>query len=79
MYSENGLLSTVAYKIGENSPAIYALEGIIKEAGSIVSWLSSLGIFNNGDDKQILPVDIDYESDVTLMPSSSGSLAPHWR
>eukprot|EP01135_Chromosphaera_perkinsii_P009425 Nk52_evm1s1744 gene=Nk52_evmTU1s1744 len=33
--SENGLLTTVAYKIGENKP-VYALEGSIAVTGSLV-------------------------------------------
>ena len=44
MHSEFGLLSTVAYKLGENSSPVYALEGSVQEAGSIISWLTSIGI-----------------------------------
>ena len=36
--SRHGLLTTVAYKIGDG-PAIYALEGSIAIAGSLVQWL----------------------------------------
>jgi len=36
--SENGLLTTVCYKIGDNKP-IYALEGSIAVSGSLVQWL----------------------------------------
>ncbi len=36
--SKNGLLTTVCYKIGDNKP-IYALEGSIALAGSLVQWL----------------------------------------
>ena len=38
VFSNNGLLTTVAYKIGEQ-PAVYALEGSIAVAGSLVQWL----------------------------------------
>ena len=79
MYSEKGLLSTVAYKLGEDKSAVYALEGVVKEAGSIISWLSSLGICNNLDHQQNSALDINYDNSVILMPSSSGSSTPHWR
>src|SRR5699024_761932 len=36
--SENGLLTTLAYKIGDQKP-IYALEGSIAVTGSLVQWL----------------------------------------
>ena len=38
VFSDNGLLTTVAYKIGDQ-PAVYALEGSIAVAGSLVQWL----------------------------------------
>ncbi|XP_037952491.1 glycerol kinase [Teleopsis dalmanni] len=37
--SDNGLLSTVAHKLGPNANTCYALEGAISNAGSTVSWL----------------------------------------
>jgi len=37
--SSHGLLSTVAYQLGESVPAVYALEGAIATAGSSVAWL----------------------------------------
>jgi len=79
MYSEKGLLSTVAYKLGEDKSAVYALEGVVKEAGSIISWLSSLGICNNQDSQQNAALDVNYDSNIILMPSSSGSSKAHWR
>ena len=36
--SENGLLTTVCYKIGDQAP-VYALEGSIAVTGSLVQWL----------------------------------------
>ena len=37
-HSENGLLTTVAYKFGDND-AVYALEGSIAITGALVQWL----------------------------------------
>lgn len=36
MHSQNGLLTTVAYKLGSNAPPIYALEGSVAIAGIVV-------------------------------------------
>ena len=42
--SDNGLLTTVAYQIGEQA-AVYALEGSIAVAGALVQWLrDNLGV-----------------------------------
>ncbi|WP_423859487.1 FGGY family carbohydrate kinase, partial [Arachnia propionica] len=38
VFSDNGLLTTVAYKLGDQ-PTVYALEGSIAVAGSLVQWL----------------------------------------
>lgn len=37
--SDNGLLSTVAFKLGPNAEAFYALEGAIPHAGSSLAWM----------------------------------------
>lgn len=34
--SEHGLLTTVAYKLGPNKPAVYAMEGSVAVAGTII-------------------------------------------
>lgn len=36
--SENGLISTLAYQLGPDAPATYALEGSIAVAGSAIKW-----------------------------------------
>lgn len=37
--SDNGLLSTVAYKLGTKQKSYYALEGAIPNAGASINWL----------------------------------------
>ncbi len=45
VFSSHGLLTTVAYKLGPDRPAAYALEGSIADAGSLLTWLKDkLGI-----------------------------------
>ena len=41
LVSKNGLLSTVAFKLGKDQPAAYALEGSVAIAGAAISWLKS--------------------------------------
>lgn len=78
--STHGLLTTVAYKLGCNAPAIYALEGSVGVAGAAISWLR--------DNLQILP-DIKQSAElaqaasptgqVVFVPAFSGLYAPYWR
>ena len=39
VFSERGLLSTVAYRMGPGRPAAYALEGSVAVAGAASLWL----------------------------------------
>ena len=55
MRSHNGLLSTIAFKLGPNEPPIYALEGSVAMAGGIVSWLKNqMNILEKPRDIEIL-------------------------
>lgn len=39
--STHGLVTTIAYKLGKDKPAIYALEGSVAVAGSALQWLKN--------------------------------------
>lgn len=41
VFSKNGLLTTVAYKLGKSEPTFFALEGSVAVAGAVISWLKS--------------------------------------
>ncbi|WP_298807098.1 FGGY-family carbohydrate kinase, partial [uncultured Pseudokineococcus sp.] len=44
VFSDNGLLTTMAYRLGDDKP-VYALEGAIAVTGSLVQWLrDNLGL-----------------------------------
>ena len=46
--SSNGLVTTVAYQIGQDGPVYYALEGSITIAGALVQWLrDNLGMIKS--------------------------------
>ena len=53
--STSGLLTTLAYKLG-NQPAVYALEGSIAVTGSLVQWLrDNLGLIARSEDIEPSP------------------------
>lgn len=77
--SENGLLTTVCYKIGDAAP-IYALEGSIAVTGSLVQWLrDNLGMFTDSEDVEWLARKVDDNGGAYFVPAFSGLFAPYWR
>jgi glycerol kinase len=77
--SENGLLTTVCYKIGDQ-PAVYALEGAIAVTGSLVQWLrDNLGIISSAPEIEQLAETVDDNGGAYFVPAFSGLFAPHWR
>ena len=77
--SENGLLTTVCYKIGDQ-PAIYALEGSIAVSGSLVQWMrDNLGIISSAPEIEDLAKTVDDNGGAYFVPAFSGLFAPHWR
>ncbi|MEQ1737593.1 MAG: glycerol kinase GlpK, partial [Rhodoglobus sp.] len=77
--STNGLLSTVAYKLGDSAPR-YALEGSIAVTGSLVQWLrDNLGIISKASDIETLAASVPDNGGVYFVPAFSGLFAPHWR
>ena len=79
VFSNNGLLTTVAYKIGDQ-PAVYALEGSIAVAGSLVQWLrDNLGMIVKSSDIGALASTVEDNGGVYFVPAFSGLFAPYWR
>ena len=77
--SKQGLLTTVAYKLGE-SPAVYALEGSIAIAGALVQWLrDNLGIINTSAEVETLANTVADSAGVYVVPAFSGLYAPYWK
>jgi glycerol kinase len=77
--SENGLLTTVCYKIGNNA-AIYALEGSIAVTGSLVQWIrDNLGIIGSAPEIEDLAKTVDDNGGAYFVPAFSGLFAPYWR
>jgi len=76
--SERGLLTTVAWKLGDT--VNYALEGSAFIAGAAVQWLrDGLGIIQSAPEIEALASTVPDAGGVTFVPALTGLGAPHWR
>ena len=77
VYSNNNLLTTVAWKV--NGITHYALEGSVFIAGAVVQWLrDGLGIIHHSADVEALASKVDNSEGVYMVPAFTGLGAPHW-
>ncbi|GAA1035599.1 MULTISPECIES: glycerol kinase GlpK [Amycolatopsis] len=77
--SENGLLTTVCYKIGSND-TVYALEGSVAVTGSLVQWLrDNLGLISSAGQIEEFARTVDDNGGAYFVPAFSGLFAPYWR
>ncbi|NRQ51130.1 glycerol kinase GlpK [Aeromicrobium stalagmiti] len=77
--STHGLLTTVAYQLGD-APAVYALEGSIAVTGSAIQWLrDQLGVIKAAAETEGLAASVDDNGGVCFVPAFSGLFAPYWR
>ncbi|MGD9657891.1 MAG: FGGY family carbohydrate kinase, partial [Methylocystis sp.] len=77
--STKGLLTTLAYKLGDAKPC-FALEGSIAIAGALVQWLrDNLGIIKESSEIEALAGSVPDNGDVYFVPAFSGLFAPRWR
>ncbi|GLI71029.1 hypothetical protein VaNZ11_016146 [Volvox africanus] len=78
--STHGLLTTVAFKLGPDKRANYALEGSVAVAGLGISWLrDNLGLIGSAAESEVLAASVPNTGGVYFVPAFSGLLAPHWR
>lgn len=88
--SQRGLLSTVAWTLGEDgrpgktlvpsTRTAYALEGSAFIAGALVQWLrDGLGIIAKASEVEALARSVPDSGGVTIVPALAGLGAPHWR
>jgi len=78
VHSDNGLLTTVCYQLS-GQDAVYALEGSIAVAGSLVQWVrDNLGLISSAAEIEELAHDVD-NGGAYFVPAFSGLFAPHWR
>jgi glycerol kinase len=79
VHSKSGLLTTPAYKFGNNA-AIWALEGSIAVTGSLVQWLrDNLNIIGSAPEVEDLARKVEDNGGMYIVPAFSGLFAPYWR
>ncbi len=75
--SKNNLLTTVAWKVGDEVE--YALEGSVFVAGAVVQWLrDGLRIIDNSTESEAYASRVDDTGGVYLVPAFTGLGAPYW-
>lgn len=80
VYSKHGLLTTVAYKFGPDTPTVYALEGSIAITGAAVKWLrNNLGIIKSTEETSEIAASVPDNGGVYFVPAFSGLFAPYWQ
>ncbi|KAN0016286.1 hypothetical protein ACTFIU_006250 [Dictyostelium citrinum] len=80
VHSRNGLLTTVCYQLGRDSPPVYALEGGVAVAGSGVRWLiDNMGIAKSSQEIEDLATSVQDTGGMYFVPAFSGLFAPYWR
>lgn len=77
VYSNNGLLTTIAWKIGDKVE--YALEGSVFVAGSAVQWLrDGMRMFSKSSDCEEYAKRVMTSDGVYIVPAFVGLGTPYW-
>ena len=75
--SHNNLLTTIAWKIGNEVQ--YALEGSVFIAGAVVQWLrDGLKLIQTSEDVEALCLKAEDNGGVYMVPAFTGLGAPYW-
>ena len=79
VHSRSGLLSTVAWQLGEGGDVVYALEGGAFVCGAAVQWLrDGLQIIRSAPEVEALAGSVPDHGGVEFVPALTGLGAPHW-
>ncbi len=77
VYSDNNLLTTVAWKIGDETT--YALEGSVFVGGAAVQWIrDGLELIEDAAEIESLATSVPDNGDVYFVPALAGLGAPYW-
>ena len=75
--SENGLVTTIAWKLGDT--VTYALEGSVFIAGAAIQWLrDELRILDSAAESQKLAEEVPDTNGCYVVPAFTGLGAPYW-
>jgi glycerol kinase len=76
----DGLVTTVAWDLGDAGPASYAVEGSAFVAGAAVQWLrDEMGFIESSSDLEALATRASDSGGVTVVPAFTGLGSPFWR
>ena len=76
--SENGLLTTIAWGIGDSSVS-YALEGSVFVCGAAVQWLrDGLGLISKASETETIARSVENSGGVWFIPAFVGLGAQYW-
>lgn len=79
VHSRHGLVTTIAYRLGDAPPA-FALEGSIAVTGALIQWLrDNLGVIDTAAEVESLAASVPDSGGAVIVPAFSGLFAPHWR
>lgn len=77
VYSENNLLTTIAWKVGGKTT--YALEGSVFVGGAAVQWIrDGLELVESASEIESLAAAVPDNGGVYFVPALTGLGAPHW-
>ncbi|MDA3814363.1 MAG: glycerol kinase GlpK [Candidatus Cloacimonetes bacterium] len=78
VHSKNGLLTTVGYQIKDQKP-VYALEGSVAIAGSLIQWIrDNFSLITESHEINDLAEKVTDNGGVYFVPAFSGLFAPYW-
>ena len=74
---EKGVLSTVAWKLNNESP-VYAIDAGVYNAGSAINWIRQLGLFSDTSEINYFKNPSALSRGLTFVPALSGLACPYW-
>lgn len=79
LQSRAGLLTTVAWQLGESGKPVYALEGGAFVCGAAVQWLrDGMKFIKSAPEVETLARQVSDHGGVEFVPALTGLGAPHW-
>jgi glycerol kinase len=75
----DGLVTTVAWDLGDFGPSSYALEGSAFVAGAAVQWVRDLGLIAASSDLEGLALSVPDSAGAQFVPAFTGLGSPFWR
>jgi glycerol kinase len=75
----DGLVTTVAWDLGDVGDVNYALEGSAFVAGAAVQWLRDLGLIERSNDLEALATSVSDSAGAIFVPAFTGLGSPFWR